>query len=383
MDGLQPTILTPLTILVTAWCVFISALFLSRFTANAAILPDHPTTRSSHRMVTSRSGGIAIFCGWFLGIVLLEALIRIDGGSTQLLPLLGLSTMAFGLGLMDDHSSLPATIKLAGQIAIALAFVFIFGGIEAAPLPFLGIIQLGPFGVILSVFWIVAFMNAFNFMDGINGIAALGGMIAAVTLALLSASVGETAWAVASLMLGLALAGFLPLNFRAARLFMGDSGSQSVSFLLAALGLLAARSSNGDVSHILVPLVMTPFLFDVAFTLLHRRQRGRNIFEAHCEHIYQLLVRMGWPHEAVATLYLSITLICAGFGMITMSFGATAQWGAVAMITAASFIPARRVFMRAKEMGLLEPTTAQSEQPLEPTAPPTVQEGSLFQQAAE
>lgn len=382
MDGLQPTFLTPLTVLVTSWCVFISALFLSRFTANAAILPDHPTTRSSHKMVTSRSGGIAIFCGWFLGVVLLEAMIRIDGGTTQFFPLIGLAILAFGLGLSDDHWSLPATVKLAGQVFIAFMFVSVFGGIEAAPLPFLGVIELGPFGIVLSVFWIVAFMNAFNFMDGINGIAALAGIIASVTLALLSASMGETAWAIASLMLGLALAGFLPLNFRAARLFMGDSGSQSVSFLLAGLGLLAARSSNGGVSHILIPLIMTPFLFDVAFTLLHRRQRGRNIFDAHCEHIYQLLVRMGWSHEAVATLYLAATLICAGLGVVTMSFGATAQWAAVAIIMIVSFIPARRVFLAAKEMGLLEPSESQ-EQALEPNAPDGAQEGSLFQQAAE
>jgi len=380
MDGVEQTLLTPLTIIVTAWCAFIVSLFLSRFTANAAILPDHPTARSSHRMVTPRSGGIAIMAGWFIGVILLEALLRIGGLSTEVLPLIGIAILAFGLGLFDDHTTLPAIAKLGGQIIIALLFVAVYGGIEAAPIPLFGVVDIGLLGPILTIFWIVAFMNAFNFMDGINGIASLAGIITATTLALVSASMGETAWAITSLMLALALAGFLPLNFRAGRLFMGDCGSQSVSFLLAALGLLAARSSNGAVSHILIPLIMTPFLFDVTFTLIHRRIRKRNLFAAHCEHLYQILVRIGWSHDAVATLYLALTMICAGLALITMSLGATAQWISVIIIIGVASAPAIRIFETAKKDGLLE--VEEQESILAPNHSAD-ESGSLFQQAAE
>ena len=319
--------------------------------------------------------------GWLFSAILLESLLRISGISTPAFPLMGLAVLAFGLGLLDDHVTLPALTKLGGQMFIAFLFTLIYGSIDAIPLPGFGVIDLGFMGPLLTIFWIVAFMNAFNFMDGINGIAALAGTITAATLALVAASVGETAWAAVSLLLALALFGFLPLNFRAGRLFMGDSGSQLVSFLLATLGLLAARSSNGAVSHILIPIVMTPFLFDVAFTLAHRHLRKRNLFSPHCEHIYQLLVRLGWSHNMVATTYFTLTVICAGLAVITMSLGATAQWGAVVAIAGTAFVPAMRVFRMSFSQGLLEDA-----EPDDETLSPNMSaadSGGLLKQAAE
>ena len=350
----DPTILTALTVLVSAWSAFVISYFLSKAMAGGKVLPDHPSQRSSHAVTTPRSGGIAIFGGWIISALLFEGLLRIAGIRTEAAPLMLCATLIFLVGLADDRFSISATAKLVGQALVSCLFVAFYGGLDAAPLPLAGVVDLGLFGPVLTVFWLVAFMNAFNFMDGVNGIAGLTGAAAAVALAVVAASVGETAWATFSLLLGLAIAGFIPKNFKAGGLFMGDSGSQTISFLLAALGLLAARSSNGAVSHIFLPVAMTPFLFDAGFTLLHRIRRRRNIFSAHCEHTYQLLVKFGWSHETVATLYLALTTLCVGLAILTMSFGATWQWAASAAIAIAAAAPANAIYRAADRYGYLE-----------------------------
>ncbi|MBI1366921.1 MAG: hypothetical protein GC153_13320 [Alphaproteobacteria bacterium] len=361
----------PLWALAAASAAAIFAAFLiAGIVVRAGVLLDRPNSRSSHRTPTPRSGGVAIFAGWAAGMVVLATA---SGASEIILPTMKLGLVTAGvllLGLADDVYAPSPVFKLAGQIAAGVAFVLLFGAPDAAPLPFVGAVPLGGFGALLTVFWIVAFMNAFNFMDGVNGIAAGCGAFALAAIAIVAAFLGAPFWAVTALLLALALLAFLPANFPNARLFMGDNGSQTVGFLFAAIAVGAARDSDGATSLLFAPVATLPFLFDVAFTLVGRIRRGRNIFKAHCEHLYQLLARMGATHAQVTALYVGLTALSTACAVLMLHLTPGAQWIAPAALALAMSAPALRIAARARRLGLFETQAENSADTAEESAPP-------------
>lgn len=348
---------------------------IARFAARRALLPDRPNGRSSHKKLTPRSGGIAIFGGFFAAIILYAAFFAANDLPNRYAPLVGCGLAAFAFGAADDLRPLGARLKLAAQIVIAIGFVAIFGPVESVPAPFAGEVGLGWAAFPLTVFWIVAFMNAFNFMDGINGIAGACAIIVLSALAV-AAGGGEALWAAPAVFLACAIFGYLPLNFPGGRLFMGDGGSQFVGFMIAALAVLTAKGAGGPLSPLFTPIAFMPFLFDVFFTLAHRIRRKRNIFEAHNEHLYQLAVRLGRSHQAVTTLYLTLTVISTTVAILVNAMAPRLQFvGAAALI--ALFAPlAVLVYRRAAAAGLF---TA----PATRVAAPPVEEARRFPAAAE
>ncbi|MFZ5617372.1 MAG: glycosyltransferase family 4 protein [Pseudomonadota bacterium] len=324
---------------------------IARFVTKRALLPDRPNGRSSHKRQTPRSGGIAIFGGFLAAMILYAAFFAAGDLSSRYAPLIGCALAAFAFGAVDDLRPLGARLKLAAQIAIAVAFVVIYGPVETVPAPFVGDVALGAAAFPLTVFWIVAFMNAFNFMDGINGIAGACAVFVLSALAV-AAGGGDALWAPPAVFLACAIFGYLPLNFPSGRLFMGDGGSQFVGFMIAALAALAAQEAGGLVSPLFTPIAFMPFLFDVSFTLAHRIRRKRNIFEAHKEHLYQLIVRLGRSHQSVTTLYLTLTVISTTVAILVNTAPARLQFiGAAALI--ALFTPlAVLIYRRAAAAGL-------------------------------
>lgn len=317
-----------------------------RYFARKGWIADRPGARSSHRAPTPRTGGAAIMLGF------LAALPALAPDAPAAFPYAGLVFGAFALGLADDLRPLPAAVKLAGQIAVASAFVFLFGPVESVPVPVIGDLDLGPAAPVLTVFWIVAFMNAYNFMDGANGIAATAAIFALSALAVAAAGAGSPLWAGASMLAAAALFGFLPLNFPDARLFMGDGGSQAVGFIAASLAALSA-SGVTPVSPLFMPTVFLPFLFDVAFTLAHRAARRRNIAEAHNEHLYQLLIRLGAAHSTVTALYLGLVALSTAAAIVAGSLPPAWAFAAPAALAALFAAPALMIFRKARAAGLL------------------------------
>lgn len=343
--------------LLAAALTFLSGRFFSR----RAWLADMPGARSSHRAPTPRTGGVAIMIGFLISSLALPAI------APQGLNFLALVFAAFALGFIDDARPLPALAKLTGQAAVAAAFVFLFGPVASVPAPFAGDIALGPAAPVLTVFWIVAFMNAYNFMDGANGVAATAAIFALSALAVAAAGAGAAPWAGASVLAAAALFGFLPLNFPQARLFMGDGGSQSVGFIIAALAALAA-SGPAPVSALFMPTVFMPFLVDVAFTLAHRAARRRNIAEAHNEHLYQLLIRLGASHAAVTAIYLGLVACSTVAAIFAGSLPASWQFIAPAALLALFIAPALLIFRKAAAAGLLAAAPAKSPARADPLA---------------
>jgi len=179
-------------------------------------------------------------------------------------------------------------------------------------LPFVGTFDVGLAIIPLAVFWIVGVTNAYNFMDGINGLASLEGIICSLTLAIMMAAGGDATGAVLAVAIGGAAAGFLPWNL-GGTIFMGDVGSAPLGFLLSVLVLRASRVAPG----IAAMLPLLPFLFDAGLTLLRRASHGEKWFSTpHRSHFYQRLVASGLSHPTVSFIYAVLALISSGLALV-------------------------------------------------------------------
>ena len=285
---------------------FVAALALVPLLVRFAIgrnLLDVPNARSSHEIPTPRLGGLALILGvWAVSPFL--------GGGILLLTT---ATAAGAIGLLDDLVDLPFWVKALGQAFVAFCLLFLS---PPALLDAAG--PLWPLALLFCVLWVTAVVNAYNFMDGIDGIAGGTAILNALFLVpLLGGSSGLVAGLVA---LAAATAGFLAWNLSPARIFLGDSGSHFVGFFLGAAVLYADPVERSSVLAFLVAaVVFTPFLFDTAFTLARRARARKNVFSAHREHIYQRITPDPAKHRQVTNIYLGL----AALSGLAASFAAT------------------------------------------------------------
>ena len=281
----------------------------ARWARNHNLL-DVPNARSSHLVATPRTGGVAFVLGLVGGL----AAFQMSGGgltTTALLVVAAASGLAL-LGLADDLRPLPASARLAVQVAISTTLVLTVG---AAPFPpLLG----GWLGIVLTVFWLIAVTNAYNFMDGIDGMAAGQALVAGLGWAALGTALGSRETILLGVLVAAAPAGFLLHNWPPARIFMGDAGSGFLGFFFGALPLIPEH--RGPHVMIWAALLMWPFLFDTTFTLLRRLRRGENIVSAHRSHLYQRLIVSGLPQGRVSLLYSGLAAIGVG-GAIAHAVG--------------------------------------------------------------
>jgi UDP-N-acetylmuramyl pentapeptide phosphotransferase/UDP-N-acetylglucosamine-1-phosphate transferase len=282
---------------------------LVRFAIGRDLL-DVPNARSSHEIPTPRLGGLAVIAGVW-------AATPLAGGSFLFL---ATATLAGVVGLLDDFVDLKFWMKAAGQATVAFVLLFLAPPqiCEAA----------GPFWPIMLLFgvvWIVALVNAYNFMDGIDGIA---GGTAILNALFLAALVGGSAGLGAGLAaLAAAVGGFTLWNVSPARIFLGDSGSHFVGFYLGAVALYteplgrAGGASGPYLAFAVAAAVFAPFLFDTAFTLVRRANARKNVFAAHREHIYQRITPDPAKHRQVSNVYFAFSAV-AGLAALLASGGA-------------------------------------------------------------
>jgi len=322
---------------------------------NSGALLDDPNHRSSHDHAVSRAGGIAMLAAAIAGLFVIAAFANGDGFASPAFRFLALGVLAGLVGLADDHLDLPAMAKFAGQLGVAGLFVWWVGPLQSAEIPFVGTIELGALGVAITIFWIVAFMNVFNFMDGVNGIAGGAALVGLGMFAFAAGAGGAGDAAVIALIIAAAAGGFLPANVIRAKLFMGDCGSHFLAFMIAALAVFAANASEAAASFYLLPTIFLPFIVDVAFTLAHRAMRGQNLLVAHREHIYQLILRRGASHGTVASLYAGAIAICAAAAFFMLTMAPAWMWTAPAILTVVLLSIAIWIFRRAAEAGMMTP----------------------------
>jgi UDP-N-acetylmuramyl pentapeptide phosphotransferase/UDP-N-acetylglucosamine-1-phosphate transferase len=220
------------------------------------------------------------------------------------------------VSLVDDVWALNAPVRLLVHLGAAAAVVFGIGSVATIDAGALGSATLpGVVAPWLTVLWVAWFINAFNFMDGSDGIAGVQAAIAALSW-ILFGWIGGSATLIwcGALLLG-STAGFLVHNWSPARIFMGDAGSALLGFLLATVPWVMGT----DRLWLPTVLVLWPFLFDTLFTLGRRAVRGERLWEAHRSHLYQRLIVGGWSHRAVALLYAGLASLglLGGWALMT------------------------------------------------------------------
>lgn len=293
--------------LITAVLAFVVSCLATRamlaMLRRAAVL-DHPNARSSHDIPTPRGGGIAVIAS--IAAAALAWTILAGHESGGLGPVMGLALALSVLSFIDDLRNLSAGLRLAAHgLAVAGGLWALDGvGAFAAYLP-------QPVDLALTALAWLWFINLYNFMDGIDGIVGSETATIATGLAGL-ALLGLAPTAVlgpAAAMAGAAL-GFLVWNWHRAKLFLGDSGSIPLGFLLGYLLISTAAPGGGALAAALVlPLV---FVVDATVTLLRRLARGKRPTEAHREHAYQRAVQGGWSHARVCLAVIAVnTLLIA------------------------------------------------------------------------
>lgn len=282
---------------VTTWGVVL----LMRAVLQRAGIVDKPNTRSSHTVPTVRGGGVAIVAvvasamAW-LGLRENHSLSVIGYLVGGLWFLLGAFLLLAVVSFVDDLKGLPARVRFLVQTLCAIIAVVALATNIQQPttIPTLAFWA-------VTVVWIAGYTNAFNFMDGINGIAGSQAVVTGLGTALIALrlDVGASdplvflSWVVAGAALG-----FLPHNFPRARVFMGDVSSAPLGFLLAALAFWIASLTSWWVLFWL-GLLHANFVLDTGITLLRRAWRRERLSEAHREHFYQRLVRAGASHTQV------------------------------------------------------------------------------------
>ncbi len=272
-------------------------------------LLDQPDARKVHSSPIPKGGGVGVVAAFLAGMAVLYAFAdfaRIAGPYFLgvILASLAIAAVAF----LDDLRDWPFTVKLGAQVAAALVAVASGLAVSTLHVPLLGPIALGVLAGPAAVAWILFTTNAMNFIDGLNGLASGVTVIACAALAGIAAASGSWFVYAASLLLASGLLGFMPFNFPRARIFMGDVGSQFCGFVLAVLGVVAARFDRAEMSALLVPMLLSGVLFDVAFTLVRRVVAGDNPTRAHRSHLYQIAHRSGLDPVAVTLVHWGFAL---------------------------------------------------------------------------
>jgi UDP-GlcNAc:undecaprenyl-phosphate GlcNAc-1-phosphate transferase len=281
-------------------------------------LMDTPNGRKAHDRPTPKGGGVGIVVAFLVGTaVLYQAASFARLAQPYFLGVIGAAAAIAVVAFLDDIRDWSFVVKLAAQVLAALVAVGSGLYVRDYNLPYWGTVDLGWIGAVATLAWILFATNAMNFIDGLNGLASGVALIAACFLAGIAA--GQGGWFVyfASLLLIAGLAGFLPFNFPTARIFMGDVGSQFCGFILAVLGVAAGRFETVEMSFLLVPMLLSGVLFDVAFTLVRRTLAGMPPVHAHRGHLYQVAHKSGLPAPAVALVH---WLFCGLGGLACLAF---------------------------------------------------------------
>jgi UDP-GlcNAc:undecaprenyl-phosphate GlcNAc-1-phosphate transferase len=212
------------------------------------------------------------------------------------------------VAFLDDLFDWPFTVKLGAQVLAGLVAVGSGLYVHDFRIPYLGPFPVAWVGAMATMVWLLFTTNAMNFIDGLNGLASGVALIACLFIVFIAAQHGGWFAYAAAGLLATGLAGFLPFNFPRARIFMGDVGSQFCGFMLAVLAVVASRFDGVELSFLLVPMLLSGVLFDVAFTLVRRTLAGEAVTRPHRGHLYQVAQRSGLSPVGVTLIHWSFAI---------------------------------------------------------------------------
>ena len=296
---------------------------LRRFCQRFGLVDEPRDYRRVHVTPVPRLGGVAIF---FSAVIALSALLLVDNLVTQTLRpqwrviavLVGCGFLVLCLGVYDDLRGAGATVKFVGLGAITTLFYVLGGRIEGLSIPFVGVVSFPPIvGYLVTLVWVVGIANAFNLIDGVDGLATGSALFSSLLLLIVGLIQGRPVIAVVGLVLSGALAGFLRYNFNPASIFLGDSGSLFVGFVLAALSIQGSQKATTAVAVAIPLLAFALPVVDTGVTIARRFVSGKPIFTGDREHIHHMLLARGWSQRRVVLVLYGVS---AAFGLLAMLF---------------------------------------------------------------
>ncbi len=279
---------------------------------------DIPGQRSSHTVPTPRGGGVAVGLGLFAGLSVLAV--------STWLPLAVALIVFFALGLAEDLYGVSVPARLALQLGAGLVVgALLVRGVHPLLLAVLLVVGIAV--------WVTAFANAFNFMDGVNGISAAHAMLGGLAFVGIGALRHDTTLIVVAAVVAAGGLAFLPWNAGRALVFLGDVGSYCIGAVLAVLAVHTVLS-GAPVEAVFGPLAL--YVTDTGVTLARRIGRGATWLCPHREHAYQRLCDVGLSHQKVTVLTVGVGACVAGLGLVSLAGDMSAR--VVADVTAIALL---------------------------------------------
>jgi UDP-GlcNAc:undecaprenyl-phosphate/decaprenyl-phosphate GlcNAc-1-phosphate transferase len=284
-------------------------------------LLDFPTTpRKIHVTPVPRLGGIAIYVSFFLTLL---AVFMTEGPVFDLfavhretvLTLFLTSTLVFAVGVYDDVYGATVLQKLTVQVMAAVLLYVLGFNIQLISVPLVGSVSPGMLGFPITILWVVGVTNALNFIDGIDGLACGVGFFAISTMFLLSLFLHRTLTAFFAAALAGGLFGFALYNFAPASIFMGDSGSLFIGFIIAAISLHSSQKSSTAVVLLLPVVALGVPIADTLLAIVRRLGNGHSPFKADKDHIHHRLLRLGLSSRQVT---LVLYIVCSVLGIFAL-----------------------------------------------------------------
>lgn len=324
---------------------FFAALILTWLAREGALrlgLVDAPVGgRKIHQRPIPRTGGIAVAMAFFLPLLGLT-LYSNDISSALLrdVPLLkGLlagGAIILAVGLIDDIKNTPAIFKLVGQVAAGLALWWAGLRIEVLTIPFAGVVHLDALSLPLTVFWMVLVVNALNLIDGLDGLASGVAVLAGGTLFVMSVVEGNLLGALLLAAMVGATVGFMLFNFNPASIFLGDTGSMFLGFVLALSSTHSSQKSYTLFSIVAAFMALGLPIFDLIMAVVRRGLTGMPIFGADQHHVHHILLRRGLSQRQSAML---LFLAAGSLGALSLLFVYSSNWAsALTIVVLASII---------------------------------------------
>lgn len=284
---------------------------------------DKPNERKVHKKIMPRLGGLAIFISFMIGCFIFIPNVLITW------PIILGGVLIALIGFIDDLKGLPAKVKFVGQIIAAL--VPVIGGIriDYVMIPNGEFIEFGWLAIPITIFWIVAITNAINLIDGLDGLAAGVSSIALITISVLAMALGNPLTPLLGILLLGSTLGFLVYNFHPAKIFMGDTGSLFLGYMISVLSIVGLAKSAAIFSLIIPMIILAVPIMDTTFAIVRRLIQKKPLMSPDKFHLHHCLIRLGFTHRQSVIL---IYLLSGLFSLAAILFTRSTIWGASILI---------------------------------------------------
>lgn len=284
---------------------------------------DRPNYRKVHESLMPRIGGLAIFGAFLIGYALflpedIHAMGILIGAVIIVLT-----------GFLDDMLEITAKAKIIGQLMAAIVVVTIGGlQIDLINIPFIGQVEFGYLSIPITIIWIIGITNAINLIDGLDGLAAGVSSIALISLSIMAIIMGNPFVTATAAILAASSLGFLLFNFYPAKIFMGDTGSLFLGYMISVLALLGFK--NVALVSLLVPVIMLGVpISDTFFAIVRRIRMKQSITAPDKSHLHHCLLKTGFTHRQSVLIIYGLAIL---FGAAAILFSQATLWGGIFLI---------------------------------------------------